>query len=179
MAAGNAFITGKQIVLRTLMDEDGPAVYKLFTDPETMSVDGGRTMGHIQEAYDFIRYYSSEAQTAIRLAVVDRYSHQFYGTAGFHKIDYFHNKAEIGGEIDRSVWGKRLGTESAQLLIAFGFEQLKLHRIEARILPTNSRALALVKQMGFEYEGRLKESEKWSNQYVDLLMFSMLNNKIH
>lgn len=167
-------ITGEQIFLRHLTFKDAPAVYKLFSDPETMSVDGGHTMSNLQEAYDLIRFYQPENNTAIRLAVIGKHSGQFFGTAGFHKVEMFHKKAEIGGELDRSVWGKKIGTESARLLIKYGFEQLELHRIEARVLPANSRALALVQQMGFEYEGRLRESENWNNQFVDLLLFSLL-----
>ncbi len=174
MAQQRPLITGQHVFLRHLTFEDVPAVYKLFSDPQTMSVDGGHVMGSVQEAYDLVRFYQPENNTAIRLAIVDKQTQLFYGTAGFHKVDLFHRKAEIGGELDRSVWGKRVGTESGRLLISYGFEQLGLHRIEARILPDNSRALALVKHMGFDYEGRLKESENWNNQFVDLLMFALL-----
>lgn len=168
-------ISGDHLILRPLTAEDAPMVFQLFSDPETMSVDGGVIMRHIQEAYQFIHFFQNLHGTKIRLAITDRHTRQFYGTAGFHNIDRIHDKAEIGGELDKHFWGKKIGSESGHLLLDYGFNKLGFHRIEARVIPENHRALALVEHLNFDYEGCLRESEKWQESYVDLLMFSKLN----
>jgi [ribosomal protein S5]-alanine N-acetyltransferase len=63
--------------------------------------------------------------------------------------------------------GRGLMREALRRVIDLGFRQLKLHRLEANIQPTNERSIALVKSFGFRLEGLSKGYLKISGHWRD------------
>ena len=57
----------------------------------------------------------------------------------------------------RSRWGQGLMSEVLPMLVRFGFEQLGLHRIEARVEPEHGASVRLLRKLGFTDEGLLRE----------------------
>lgn len=58
-------------------------------------------------------------------------------------------------------------TEGVDLMLRHAFRELKLHRVEAGIQPTNERSIALVKRLGFRYEGTAKRLIKLGGRWRD------------
>lgn len=69
---------------------------------------------------------------------------------------------------------KGYGTEALGLALQHGFSKLHLHRVEARVLATNARAIAVYERFGFVSEGRLRESAKVSAGWTDEIMMALL-----
>jgi len=59
----------------------------------------------------------------------------------------------LGYKMDHAQLNKGLMTEALRSLVAYAFEELKLHRIEANIMPRNEASLQVVKKLGFYDEG--------------------------
>ncbi|MFC5450144.1 GNAT family N-acetyltransferase [Paenibacillus aestuarii] len=59
----------------------------------------------------------------------------------------------LGYKMDHEQLNKGLMTEALSALVAYAFEKLKLHRIEANIMPRNIASLQVVKKLGFYDEG--------------------------
>jgi ribosomal-protein-alanine N-acetyltransferase len=49
--------------------------------------------------------------------------------------------------------GRGLMARGLKLLLAFAFEDLALHRVEANVQPANERSVRLLRAAGFEHEG--------------------------
>lgn len=49
--------------------------------------------------------------------------------------------------------GKGLMQTAMKLAIDYAFSELRLHRIEANIQPTNTRSIKLIESLGFRHEG--------------------------
>lgn len=75
----------------------------------------------------------------------------------------------LGYMIDQAEAGKGLITEAAQCVIAYGFTDLGLHRIEANIMPRNHASLRVVEKLGFTREGfsprYLRINGVWEDHY--------------
>ena len=86
-------------------------------------------------------------------AVIDRESRRMIGTCGFTRINIENRSGEIGYVLNPVFWGRGYAAEAASLVMDFGFEELELHRIEARFMQGNDRSLAVMKKLGMELEG--------------------------
>lgn len=59
----------------------------------------------------------------------------------------------LGYRMDGNLVNQGLMTEGLKAIIAYAFEVLDLHRIEANIMPRNAASLKVVKKLGFYEEG--------------------------
>ncbi len=81
----------------------------------------------------------------------------------------------IGYKLDKDQVNKGLMSESVAKIIDIAFNELKLHRIEANIMPRNQASKQVVKKMGFEYEGLSKEYLKINSVWEDHEHYALLN----
>ncbi|MCL2778139.1 MAG: GNAT family N-acetyltransferase [Polyangiaceae bacterium] len=61
--------------------------------------------------------------------------------------------AYLGYWVDACAQGQGLATEGVAAAIDFGFGPLGLHRIQAAIMPKNSKSLRVIEKAGFRREG--------------------------
>jgi ribosomal-protein-alanine N-acetyltransferase len=83
--------------------------------------------------------------------------------------------AMIGYTLDRAQNGRGYGSEAARLCVQYGFEQLRLHRIEAGIMPVNIGSKRVVEKCGFTFEGIMRKSLLVEGRWVDLESWAMLD----
>ena len=93
------------------------------------------------------------------------------GTVSFRNFQYYvYQSCEVGYKIDK-FW-RKMGL--AREMVAFGMalvlEELKLHRIEATVLPENAASMRLLSSLGFEREGYLRDkiliNDVWRDHYL-------------
>lgn len=58
------------------------------------------------------------------------------------------------------------------------FDDMKLHRIEANIMPKNKQSLKVVEKLGFYDEGLAYKYLKINGKWEDHIHMVLLNNKI-
>lgn len=82
--------------------------------------------------------------------------------------------ALVGYSIDEAYVGKGIATEAVKLMAIFGFEQLRLHRIEAYVSPDNLGSIRVLEKTGFHQEGLLKQflyiNGEWKDHYYYAMM---------
>jgi len=59
-------------------------------------------------------------------------------------------------------------------VVQYGFEKMGLNRIEGMSLPENIPSIKLLKKLGFQEEGTLREYAFFRGQFRDFKMFSLL-----
>ncbi|CAN7544813.1 GNAT family N-acetyltransferase [Paenibacillus sp. LjRoot153] len=59
----------------------------------------------------------------------------------------------LGYRMDGELLNRGLMTEGIEAVIAYAFEEMKLHRIEANIMPRNQASMKVVQKLGFYEEG--------------------------
>ena len=168
----------KNLLFRPFRTSDAGNVLTLFSDNETMMLDGGETLDNMNQALEFIHVYSQyyPGIQAFRWAVEIRDSGQFIGSCGFHDIDQYHKRAEIGGELLKPYRRAGFAKEGMFHLIHFGFYTLGLNRLTAKISTENKTAIALIEKSPFKYEGCLRQWERWGTKWVDLNVYGLLKS---
>ena len=81
-----------------------------------------------------------------------------------------------GYHLDKDHTGKGYMTEALKSAMAFVFDEYKMHRIEAFIVPENEPSLNLLKRVGFHYEGKRNSYMHINGRYRDHEAFYMLED---
>lgn len=81
----------------------------------------------------------------------------------------------LGYSIDASSNGQGIATEALQATVRFAFEQLKLHRLEANIMPRNLPSIRVVEKLGFVCEGASPKYLKINGNWEDHLHYVSRN----
>jgi len=105
--------------------------------------------------------------------IIDKSSQRFAGCMGIHPAAE-HNRAEAGYWIGLPFWGRGLATAALRLLLQFGFESLKLNRIEAGHFDYNLASGRVMEKAGMRCEGRRRQYALHHEAYKDLVWYAIL-----
>jgi [ribosomal protein S5]-alanine N-acetyltransferase len=67
-------------------------------------------------------------------------------------------------------------TEALKLIVDFGFNQIKLHRIEAEVMPHNIGSIRILEKTGFHIEGIAKKNVMINGKWEDHQVLAIINN---
>jgi len=172
-------LTGERLRAREWRADDGPGVWRLVQDQETIFGPPG-FIASAADAEDWVAnevsHIGKADRTRYRFALELLDDNTLIGGCRIHIEDVNNKMASIGMALHHPYQGKGFGTEAAHLALALAFEQLGVHRIEALVEPSNERSLALVRKLGFTHEGLLRErilDEHW----IDTEVWSLLEDE--
>ncbi|MTI67032.1 MAG: GNAT family N-acetyltransferase [Firmicutes bacterium] len=83
----------------------------------------------------------------------------------------------LGYRLDKDEINNGYITEGLKAIIDFAFNELKLHRIEAYIMPRNIRSLKVARKLNFYEEGIAREYIRINRKWEDHKRMVLLNNK--
>ncbi len=107
-------------------------------------------------------------------AVVDKQSGRMIGTCGFTRFDFPNDVGEIGYVLSPEMHGRGFGTEAASRVLAFGFEELRLHRIEVKFMEGNLASLHVAEKLGMTFEGYRRDGMLVKGKYRTIGMSAIL-----
>lgn len=81
--------------------------------------------------------------------------------------------AEIAYHLSSEYWGMGFATEAVKEVTRFGFDELKLHRIQAMVMPDNISSIKVLKKVGFSEEGTLKKY-LFGKEFHDTVMLALV-----
>ena len=168
-------INTERLILREIGYPDAADLYILRSDPRVMrdrtlatSIDDvSKFIGRIKEALS--------SQQGITWAITLRDSGQVIGTIGFWRIITEHKRAEIGYDLLPEQTGKGIMQEAISAVLDYGFQNIKLHSVEANVNPDNERSIALLERNKFVREGYFKENYFSNGQFTDSAIYSLLS----
>ena len=106
-------------------------------------------------------------------AIVERDSGKMIGTIELYNYTY-RFMAELGYSLNPDFWGNGYIVEAAQAVIDYGFNVLKVRRIEAGTFETNHQSIRVCEKLGFVKEGVLRNSYlRYDGIIFNKVMFSM------
>lgn len=84
--------------------------------------------------------------------------------------------AELGYWIGVPYWNNGYTTEAAKALVAYGFDELGLNRIQARYMTNNPASGRIMQKLGMTYEGTHRQAARRFGSYEDLAMYAILRS---
>ncbi|AXR79168.1 GNAT family N-acetyltransferase [Natrarchaeobaculum sulfurireducens] len=168
------FLSGDRVDLRPIEEDDLEYLRGLINDPRIWRPIGrSRPVNGRQERAFFEDAVCSD--DGVHLLVVG--PERPIGTISLDEVDLASGRAEIGYWIDPDYHGQGYGTEAAALLVSYGFDHLRLHRIEARVFGFNDASQRLLESVGFTREGVHRDSAFIDGEYRDTYWYGLLEEE--
>ena len=166
-----------RLLLRRITENDADAIYKLRSNPETMKYVPRPLAQSREDALNHIATINErvENNTGINWAITLKGNDDFIGIIGNFRTEPENYRAEIGYMLLPEFQGKGIITEAIKAVIAYGFDEMKLHSIEAIIDPENIASEMVLQKNGFVKEAHLVENEWYAGRFLDTVIYSILN----
>ena len=84
----------------------------------------------------------------------------------------------LGYKMDQRELSKGYMTEAVRRALVYAFDDLKLHRVEANIIPRNQPSRRVVTKLGFEEEGLARKYLKINGVWEDHIHYVIFNDAV-
>jgi len=113
-----------------------------------------------------------------RWAILDSHD-QLLGTVGLNDIDIEHHRAELAYDLSPDHQGRGLATGAARAVIAWAHPALGCVRVQATVLDSNLRSIAVLERAGMQREGVLRSYRHVRGQPRDFWMYAHTPPQLH
>ena len=103
-------------------------------------------------------------------------SSEMIGCCGLTLINWKEGHGEVSIYIGEEKWQEKgYATDALQILLKYGFCELRLHRIYAIIFEYNESSIKFFERNRFKFEGRHREARFWDDKFHDELVYGILD----
>lgn len=139
-----------RLMLRKVQQEDQDELYRLLNDPKVRKYNSFRSETarfpqRISRYFDD-SYYSL---SSLHFAVVLKKDRRFAGLCSFQRWNESEGSASLGYMIFPELWNQGIASESAALLLRFGFDKMGLKLVYAACDPENLSSQRVLEKCGF------------------------------
>lgn len=142
-----------------------------------------RTLPEIQATRERMEQsiqFFHERKEHLRFMIVRRSDATLMGTAIFNFLDWDTPKAEIGYWIGKDFTRQGYMQEAVRAMLDYGFNQMKLHRIEICTDSENLASRRIPEKLGFTLEATLREERRHHlnpDRYIDFCIYGLLERE--
>ncbi|NMR21669.1 GNAT family N-acetyltransferase [Cellulomonas fimi] len=173
-------LRGELVVLRPVAAGDAEPMWEMLNDPEGMRVSGRQPVGWTRAQIDEWCATVADRDDRLDLAITTHDSDEFLGEIGLDRFDPRAANATLRMSLRPGQRGRGFGREAISLVLAHAFgdapDGLGLHRVGLEVLSINPRARMLYASVGFEVEGKLRESHRDGEFWCDAVLMAMLED---
>lgn len=169
-------IETERLLLRRLDTNDADEVLALRGNPDIMKYIPRPLAKTTEDALEHIAMIEDKIvnNTGINWGITIKGNSKIIGIIGHYRISPENHRAEIGYMSFPEFNGKGYMSEAIKSVVAFGFEQMNLHSIEAIIDPDNIASERVLQKNGFVKEAHILENELWEGKFWDTVIYSLL-----
>jgi RimJ/RimL family protein N-acetyltransferase len=114
---------------------------------------------------------------AILFAVVETATGRMIGELMLRMGSGISRQGEVGWSLHPDVQGRGLGTEAATELLRLGFDELRLHRIEAEADSRNTASIRVMEKLGMRREALFVEKELFKGEWAGDVIYAILEDE--
>jgi ribosomal-protein-serine acetyltransferase len=115
-----------------------------------------------------------DASRACRFTIRERATRRLVGVIGLEAIAHLHESAELGYWLRVDATGRGYMTEAGRAILDWAFDSLGAHRVRIAAATDNHPSLAVIRRLGFRFEGIAREAERCHARWLDHGVFAML-----
>jgi len=166
-----------RIQLGPIQSRDAAVLFGWINDPDLVRFNAAYQPTHESTHRQWLAGLAKQRDRVVFAIRLVR-SKRLIGVCQLTNINTVARQAELQIRIgDDRARGRGLGLEAVRALVAFGFNDLNLHRISLQVFATNRRAVTTYERAGFAHEGTLRDGAFINGRFVDVLVMSVLEDE--
>jgi ribosomal-protein-alanine N-acetyltransferase len=172
-------LSTRRLVLRKLRMADASAYFAFASDPQVVQYLRWGPHASLQETQTYLAgvlesyRQGSDWLWGIQLAA----EHRLIGAIHLMDIDAHDGKADVGVVVHANYWGLGLGSEALHRVLAFGFVDLCLQRVQGLAIPGNTPACRMMEKCGMTHAGVLHRYAMQKGTWWDVDIFSIAKDE--
>ncbi|MFG3140935.1 GNAT family N-acetyltransferase [Streptomyces sp. NPDC048211] len=166
--------------LRELASTDVEALLAIYGNPEATAHLSFEPRNHEQVEQIVTRSAAAAAalpRTEYALAVIELETTELIGFGRLALDPHQQRGATVGFALRPESWGRGYGIQTVQLLLAFGFTDLNLHRIWGARSPLNEASAKTMLAAGMVEEGTIREHVLKAGKWRDSVVHAVLDRE--
>lgn len=169
-------LESERLLLRRVSIDDVNEIQELRGNPETMKYIPRPLVTNLEEAIAHFEMIDDkiEKNEGINWAITIKGNPKLIGIIGHYRIQPENYRCEIGYMILPQYNGLGIATEAIKVVLEYGFDDLKMHSIEAIIDPENIASERVLQKNGFVKEAHILENEFYDGKFLDTVIYSLL-----
>ena len=172
-------LTTERLTLRKMLVADTSDMYEYASRPDVTTYLTWQPHPDRDYTREYLQYLGGRYNAGMFYdwAVIYEPDCKMIGTCGFTSFKCSSDSAEVGYVLNPEYWGRGIAVEALERVLAFGFEDMGLHRIEARFMDGNDRSRRVMEKVGMTFEGTLREGMLVKGNYVSVGICSILESE--
>jgi ribosomal-protein-alanine N-acetyltransferase len=169
----------RRLTLRPLTTGDAEALLAVYSSREATRYIEITPLEIEEEAEALIEIWlevQSRRQGA-RWAIVLKEDGGVAGTCGFNSLNLAEKRGELSYDLAPSHWGRGLVPEAAGAVLRYGYDELRLNRVQACVVPEGAQSMRVLEKLGFQREGVLRAAGFWKGRFWDKVCYSLLRDE--
>lgn len=168
-----------RLLLKQILLDDAKDLFIILSDDEVARYEYFYPLKSIEEVEKFIKRYDNEfnEEEEITWGMYLKDSNRLIGTCCIGDFEESSERCEIGYTVAKDMWNNGYATEALAEILNFGFNDVKLNRIEATITPGNDASVRVLDKLGFMKEGIVRERDLIKGKLEDGIIMSLLRRE--
>jgi ribosomal-protein-serine acetyltransferase len=113
---------------------------------------------------------------ACRFTIRQRSTRALLGVVGLEAFAHLHQSVELGYWLRKEATGNGAMTEASRLVLGWAFGKMSVHRVRVAAATDNHASLAVIRRLGFRFEGIAREAERCHGRWLDHAVFGLLHS---
>ena len=169
-------LSSDRLLLRQITTADVNEVFAMRSNTDVMKYVPRPLCTSLDEAYALVHMMQQKIETneGINWAITLQGDNKMIGFIGHYQIKWENFRSELGYMLSPEFQGKGIASEAVKLAVDFGFNEMKMHSIEAVIDPENIASARVLEKNKFIKEAHFKEYGFYNGRFLDSVVYSLL-----
>lgn len=149
--------------------------YSMFSSEKVCRFMDIDRFQNVDDAVKFLEFSQTQCDNNKSKRFSIQCTNEIIGTVCVYSIYWHQRRASIGYALKEQYWNKGIMKYVLGKIEVIAENEMNINRLQATVLTDNIASKKLLTGCGFEYEGLLKQYEKWGSKgFVDLEMYSKI-----
>ena len=165
-----------RLLLRPMTMRDAQDIYDYSRDPEVARYVLWSAHRSLSESRAYLRYILRQYRDGMPSSwgIVMKSTGRVVGTIGYMSYSEENSSVEVGYSLSRALWNHGVMTEALHAVLAFSFERMQIHRVEAQHDAANPASGRVMVKCGMLHEGRLRGRVYNKGRFVDVELYALI-----